>query len=489
MPVSGQLRLPVSQRPLLARTKVIRPRGHGLVTRVLAALAWAACTPLWAGTVQGTAAYRERIALPPDAVFEAVLEDVSRANAPAEVLGRAKIDPAGQPPFRFEIAYDDTAVRPGHRYAVRATVTHQGRLLFTTDRAYPALGGGAAPLTMLLVSARGERRSSPRFGSEADLPASYEGELLDASGVPVQWHLNLFPLGRHQLRTTSRDKPEPKRFDDIGRWWREPDTGRLVLRGGRGVPAEFVPGDGDATLRQADPAGKPIAPGSDGQLRRLSQLALVEPRMALTGMFTYMADAASIILCADGERLPVAMEADFKALETAYLQSRQQPGEALLASLEGLIAPRPSMEAHQPARPTLVVERFTGVWPRETCGNPMVDSPLRGTYWKLVRLHGTPVQVAEKQREPHLILANYEPRISGSGGCNRVTGSFESDGDKLRLGRMAATMMACPSGMEQERRFLQSLEKVERYRISGSHLEMLDAQGAVIARFEAVALR
>jgi heat shock protein HslJ len=114
---------------------------------------------------------------------------------------------------------------------------------------------------------------------------------------------------------------------------------------------------------------------------------------------------------------------------------------------------------------------------------------LRGTYWKLVRLSETPVQVAEKQRGPHLIFANYEPRVSGSGGCNRVTGSFELDGDKLRLGRMGGTMMACPTGMEQEQRFLQSIEKVERYRISGSHLEMLDAAGAVIARFEAVALR
>lgn len=54
---------------------------------------------------------------------------------------------------------------------------------------------------------------------------------------------------------------------------------------------------------------------------------------------------------------------------------------------------------------------------------------------------------------------------------------------------MAGTMMACPTGMEQEQRFLQSIERVERYRISGSHLEMLDAAGAVIARFEAVALR
>jgi len=108
---------------------------------------------------------------------------------------------------------------------------------------------------------------------------------------------------------------------------------------------------------------------------------------------------------------------------------------------------------------------------------------------KLVRLAEMPVQVAEKQREPHLTLANFEPRISGSGGCNRVTGSFELDGDELRLRGVAGTMMACLAGMEQEQRFLQSIGKVECYRISGSHLEMLDAGGAVIARFEAVALR
>ena len=119
----------------------------------------------------------------------------------------------------------------------------------------------------------------------------------------------------------------------------------------------------------------------------------------------------------------------------------------------------------------------------------MADSPLRGTYWKLVRLGDSPVPAAEKQLEPHLIFAANEPRVSGSGGCNRVAGAFQLDGDKLRLGRMAGTMMACPSGMDVEQRFLQSLEKVERWRIRGSHLEMLDGAGAVVARFEAVALR
>jgi NlpE C-terminal OB domain len=43
-----------------------------------------------------------------------------------------------------------------------------------------------------------------------------------------------------------------------------------------------------------------------------------EPRQARTGMFTYMADAAVVQLCADGARLPVAMEGDYQALEAAY---------------------------------------------------------------------------------------------------------------------------------------------------------------------------
>jgi uncharacterized lipoprotein YbaY len=154
---------------------------------------------VWAGTLEGTAAYRERIALPPDAVFEAVLQDISRADAPAVVLGRATIDPAGQPLFRFAIAYDDAAMQPGRRYVVRATVRHQGRLLFTTDRAHPVFASGDAPLRLLLVSAAAGGRSSPPTGRRAggiDLPASYEGELPGASGGSVLWHLDLLPLGR-----------------------------------------------------------------------------------------------------------------------------------------------------------------------------------------------------------------------------------------------------------------------------------------------------
>lgn len=336
-----------------------------------------ACTSASTGTLQGTASYRERIALPPDAVFEAELQDVSRADAPATVLGRSRLDPAGQPPFRFEIAYDESAVQPGHRYTVRATVKHQGRLLFTTDRLHPVLDGRGAPLELLLVSVRtGPQAESKRDGIGA-LPASFEGELPGA-GSPILWHVDLLPEGRYRLRTTYVGQPEPNRVDDIGRWTRD-ESGRIVLRGGREAPVFLMPVDGGAALRKLDLEGKPIESAHNDRLLRLPEPKPIEPRLLLTGMFTYMADAAGITLCVDGQRLPVAMEGDYRALEKAYGEAAPQPGQPLLVNLEGLITLRPSMEESRPPQTTLVVERFIAVWPQGSCEKGATDSPAGGT--------------------------------------------------------------------------------------------------------------
>jgi len=330
------------------------------------ALACATIGTAWAGTLQGTAAYRERMMLPPDAVFEAQLQDIARADAPATVLGRARLDPAGQPPFRFEIAYDDAAIKPGGRYAVRATVMHRGQLLHTTDRIHPVLDGRNAPLELLLVSARRGPAQAGNSGGLGKLPASFEGELPGA-GNPIRWHVDLYPEGRFQLRTTHVGQPAPNQFDDIGRWTQERESGRIALRGGREAPVYLMPADGGAALRKLDLRGKPIDSAHDDRLQRQPQFTPIEPRLFMTGMFVYLADAAGIVLCADNRSVPVAMEGDYKALEEAYMKARTKPGERLLVSLEGLLTPRPSMEQNQPPRTTLVVERFVGVWPGKRC--------------------------------------------------------------------------------------------------------------------------
>lgn len=127
--------------------------------------------------VTGAALYRERIALPPNARFEAVIIDASRADVTAPVFARTTIDGPGQPPIRFEIPYDAKAVNPAARYALRATITVDGKLWFTTDRITPVITQGGAQTAELLLrrvsggaggAARPARLASGEFAYMAD---------------------------------------------------------------------------------------------------------------------------------------------------------------------------------------------------------------------------------------------------------------------------------------------------------------------------------
>lgn len=463
---------------------VMRSLGSMLSNAMLILLASASSVVAQAATLEGTALYRERITLPPDVVFQAVLQEAPRAGATPKVLGQATINPAGQPPFRFQIEYDEAAIRPGGHYVVTATIKREGQLLFTTRNGSVVLTRAKAPLTVWLASARMQKQ--PELFSR--LPASYEREVPGANSL-VRWHLDVLSAGTYQLRTTYLDKSVPNQVDQIGRWQYDRKLDGLRLHHSDRPTLYFAVASNGDILRQIDAEGKPLEAHHDEPLRRLPELALIEPRLALSGMFTYMADAASIVLCDDGRRLPVAMGGDYKALEKAYVEARPQTGKALYVRLDGLIAKRPSQEESQPPRPTLGVEHFIDIQPGESCGSVATHIPLQNTYWKLVQLNGKAVTAVDRKQEAHLIFSSEGNRVSCSGGCNRVTGSFELDGDKLHLRQMVGTMMACITGMDQERQFLQTLTKVESYRTRGGHLDMLDAEGAVIARFEAVALQ
>src|SRR5215467_10790497 len=222
-------------------------------------------------------------------------------------------------------------------------------------------------LTLMLVTAPVSASSATATAGAAalNLPASWEGKLPGADGT-VHWHLDLLPEQRYRLRRTYEGKPAPNRFDEIGRWERAADSPRLELYVAGEKRVQFLL-EADGSLRKLDTAGKPIASGLSDRLEQLPHPVLIEPHLKVSGLFIYMADAAVITLCADGSRLPVAMEGDFRALQTAYQQARPAPGEALLASVEGWIASRPSMEETLPPQDTLVVERFISVSPHGGC--------------------------------------------------------------------------------------------------------------------------
>ncbi len=129
-----------------------RSHGWGLLARasLLAALIGAG-SPALAGSLEGKATLQVPMPVPPDALFEAQLQEIGAADATAVLLGKARLKPAGTAPFHFRIPYVDGMVRAGHRYSVRAMISEAGRLLFSSDTVQPVFQEGAAPLQLRLV--------------------------------------------------------------------------------------------------------------------------------------------------------------------------------------------------------------------------------------------------------------------------------------------------------------------------------------------------
>jgi hypothetical protein len=98
-----------------------------------------------AATVTGTISYRQRIALPPDARLVISLENVSLADASADVIADKVIETAGQQvPIPFTLTYNPADIQARDRYAVRAQIFYGEVLRWTSDTHYPVITQGAA---------------------------------------------------------------------------------------------------------------------------------------------------------------------------------------------------------------------------------------------------------------------------------------------------------------------------------------------------------
>ena len=155
---------------------------------IIAALLLAAATPLALAAQQTPPPSRRRPALHPPrspappctanasrcrlgAVFTATLEDTSRADAPSTRIAQFTKKSPGNPPIRFTITYDPSKIIDSHTYTVRATITVEGRLMFTSTTSNPVLTGGKpdhVAFTLHHVTAADDLPPSPR--APAPLP-------------------------------------------------------------------------------------------------------------------------------------------------------------------------------------------------------------------------------------------------------------------------------------------------------------------------------
>jgi heat shock protein HslJ len=124
------------------------------------------------------------------------------------------------------------------------------------------------------------------------------------------------------------------------------------------------------------------------------------------------------------------------------------------------------------------------------CGGGIsLDEPIEGPTWRLTQLRGDPV---ESGGDAQIQFDGSSGRVSGSGGCNRVSGSFTRTGSSLRIGQLGSTRLACPDPTRgaNETQFFAALQATASYRLAGpGRLALLDAGGHTLANLSAAAAR
>jgi putative lipoprotein len=123
---------PGQPRLVLSRRKLMGLAGAALAGPVM---------PAWAAgrVLSGQVFYRERIALPPDALLEVRLVDVSAADAAARSLAVTRVKTRHQMPIHYRLLFDGSRIQHGHSYALQARIAVRGKVLFTTAARHAVL--------------------------------------------------------------------------------------------------------------------------------------------------------------------------------------------------------------------------------------------------------------------------------------------------------------------------------------------------------------
>ena len=433
-------------------------------------------------TIAGTVTYRSRIALPADA--EIVVE--ARDSAGKLLAEKTMPTQGRQPPFPYALQ-----IHPNVGATLRAGIHVGGQARWASDPMEIAAGSGpddgleivvkpfrpmgfASRLrcgeTDVILGAVGPNAVLEVGGERFELAPvqSAAGKRFEAKGDPETFlqtngGQSLVSIKGKTLRECSDVETPPESGAS------DPKTsGSGVTRGANNerVDAEQA-GMAHIGDLPASYEGELSCPGCEGIRYRLNLLTGYRYILRATyegtgyqadtsGDWRFLADGMELALAADGAR-----------------------GHHLFAVEEGVTL-RWLDKRMESASPLKRRSAYQAIEPRAAQATDGLEDAL----WKLNRLNDAPLALKPKQPVPHLTLNSLDHNVNGHSGCNLLTGHYRLDDTRLEFGKMATTRRACMPGMEIEQRFLAALERVKAWRLDGLKLELLDANGKPIARFE-----
>ena len=116
----------------------------------------------------------------------------------------------------------------------------------------------------------------------------------------------------------------------------------------------------------------------------------------------------------------------------------------------------------------------------------VADNPLYGTLWKLEYLSGPRIafQGLYPDRKPQITFMEETGRVQGTNSCNGYSAPFTVKGKEISFGEPGpTTLMFCGQG---EKFFLNTIQKIDAYKIDEDGKLVLLMGGAAMMRFKAI---
>jgi putative lipoprotein len=118
--------------------------------------------------ISGRALYREKMVLPLGAVLKVSLEDVSKMDVASTVIATTYVVTDGAPPYPFIVEYPSSAIDDRNQYSLRATISLNEQLLFTSTRQLDPFRETHTPIEIILSKIGANRLTQQAEGHHPD---------------------------------------------------------------------------------------------------------------------------------------------------------------------------------------------------------------------------------------------------------------------------------------------------------------------------------
>lgn len=115
---------------------------------------------------------------------------------------------------------------------------------------------------------------------------------------------------------------------------------------------------------------------------------------------------------------------------------------------------------------------------------PMQQMDIFDREWRLIKVEDRLVQTGSGP-SAHLRLVSAGRKVEGFTGCNGLQAHYESAGRNVRFVGLATTRKFCPGLMEQERAFLNGLERTRYWKLEDGRLVLMSEAHEAVLLFKA----